>query len=481
MTVREARTGVLLSLLFGAMAGLLLFAFGCTVPPAPVVTPQPQLTSVRVAVTVLDASRQAIPGLACVLVPDDWPPIPCVYNGLQAVAQVPYGRYGWGGELRLGAEGFQPYVARVTIAADLPEVTLQAIAKLAKLRYVGRHGFVDADTGAKVPWTSRSGFQFVELVAHGRQAEAAAFLKSLPSRGARVFLMAAYLFQLSPDEGLAALPPALTVAEQAGKYVSLTVFADTKSYPSIDYRAIADRVGSIACQSPAVAFVEIGNELYPLHSTQAAPLGDPAFREELRAIIRSHCDIPVSLGSTHGPDDESDAMKGGDLLTIHGDRSEGGEGKWRPLRHTNEQRALSDRLGLYDVNDEPSRSYMDCDWQIGMGVLTRMFDLGDTAHDQAGLFALPATGLEAQGLACRARGWAAIPDDWQGSYMNAGFAGSPVKSFDGAVRVYSSVNGGRGYSLVLGATGGLRIDWNDGWRNELVLSEGGAALFRVTR
>jgi len=173
-------------------------------------------------------------------------------------------------------------------------------------------------------------------------------------------------------------------------------------------------------------------------------------------------------------------MQDGDYLTIHGARDDG-DGGWRFVRHTNEQRALADRVGKYAVNDEPRRDDLNCGRQLGMAMLTRLFSLGDTFHSAAGLQAQPFAGGEADAFACRARGWAAVPDDWWGSYANAGFINSPVKSFDGAVRVYSSVNGERAYVLVLGATPSLRIDWNDGWSRELIINESGAQLYAVKR
>ncbi len=490
MTIREARNGIIFAACLSGMTAIALTAAlssGCAVAPPPVVTPDtqpPAIETVRVAVTVLDQQRAAVPGLSCELALDDGSRFPCDYNGVQAAFQLPRDRMAWGGQLRLIAEGFAAHSARVVTAPDLPEVLLApAVPPISRLRLSGRYGLVN-EAGAKVPWTALTGFRSAEQVAHGRLGEANAYLDSLgPARGARVLLMAANLFQLSPQEGLAALPATLDLFKSKGRYASLTVFADTKSFPGIDYRAVASRVGAICAEHrTAISFIEVANEVWPLHSTQADPLGDLGFLEELRGIIRAGCpDVPVSLGSTHADQDESDRMRGGDLLTVHGDRSDDGT-LWRWVRHANEQRALSDATNRWDVNDEPRRDDLDCGRQIGMGLLARMFSLGDTFHYAGGLQSQPPAGAELAAFQCRARGWAAIPDDWWGDYKNAGFVGSPVKSFDGAVRVYSSVNGGQAYTLVLGATGGLRIDWAPDWPSrQRVLSEGGAELWMVSR
>ncbi len=350
--------------------------------------------------------------------------------------------------------------------------------KLERLHLAGRRGLVN-DSGAMVPWTAVTGFRLVEQVAHGRVGEAAAFLDGIgQARGVRVLLMARWLFQLSPEEGLAALGQTLDLAAQHGRYLEVTIFADTRSFPGLDYRAYAAQVGTICAEHVACALLEIGNELWPVHETQDDALGELALLRSIRANISPA--IPVSLGSTHADEDESDRMRDGDYLTIHGSRGDG-EGGWRWVRHSNEQRALADAVSRWAVNDEPMRADLDCGRQVGIGLLARIFNIGDTFHYAGGLRGQPPTGAEADAFRCRSLGWAAVPDDWWGQYMNAGFVGSPVKSFDGAVRVYSSVNGGRAYTLVLGATPSMRIDWNSEWNPRLVLTEGGAQLWQVSR
>lgn len=489
MTIREARNGIIFAACLGGMAAIALAGAlfsGCAVAPPPVVTPEtlpPPIETVRVAVTVLDPQRNAVPGLQCLLTLDDGSRFECVYNGIQAAFQLPADRMAWGGQLSLTADGFASHSARVVMAPDLAEVLLApAVPPLSRLRLAGRHGLVN-ESGAKVPWTAVTGFRLVEQVAHGRAGEASAFLGSLgQARGVRVLLMARWLFQLSPDEGLAALAATLDLAQRHGRYLEVTIFADTKSFPlaDADYRRIADQVGAICAAHVACGLVEIANEVWSLHDTQADALGDLAFLRSLRETVRRHGDIPVSLGSTHADQDESDRMQDGDYLTIHGARDDGDDG-WRWVRHSNEQRALADRVGKYAVNDEPRRDDLACGRQLGMALLARLFSLGDTFHFAAGLQAQPPNGAEAAAFACRARGWTAVPDDWWGDYKNAGFVGSPVKSFAGAVRIYASVNGGRAYVLVLGASGATRIDWAEGWNRTLGLDEGGAQLWRLER
>lgn len=475
MTIREARNGIIFAACLGGIAAIALtaalFSSGCAVAPPPVVEPEvvrinPQAVADCAALWRDELGRDIDPAAS-----DDCASF--LTRGLRTLED-------YRASIRAGEE-YAAYRARLE-AERRPKVE--------RLRLSGRHGLVTESTGAKVPWTAVTGFRLVEQVAHGRQAEAVAFLDGIgPARGVRVLLMAVNLFQLSPSEGLAALPETLRLAEAHGKYLEVTIFADTRSFAGLDYRAYAAQVGAICATSPACALLELGNELHSLHPTQAEALGDLALLRSIRANISPA--IPVSLGSTHADQDESDRMRDGDFLTIHGARDDGDEG-WRWVRHTNEQRALADRVDRWAINDEPRRDDLDCGRQVGIALLARLFSLGDTFHSKSGLFAIPFSDGdpsrtdddEATAFACRARGWAAVPTAWRGRYLNAGFAGSPVKGFAGAVRVYSSVSladGNQAYTLVLGATPALRIDWAPDWSRELVVNESGAQLWRLTR
>lgn len=475
---------------------------GCVVPPRPpVVSPpsQPLRRAVQltirgaadpVARVVVDDGTQIV----CDIVPlaDDVPRAVCVLP-----SSAPSG---WGAHLRVLAGGMVPYLQDFTLLAfdathpdqNLPDVYLKPEAPpVERLHSDGRRG-LHTPTEQPFVWKGSSGFEIAEMVAHGRTAEADRYIVSMkPANIFRVLTMAANLFALTAQDGLAALPAALDLAASRGVYFEVVVFADTKSYPGLDYRGIARTVGQICAAKSSCATVEIGNELSPCHDTQDPKLCDVAFLEELRGIVREAGPIPVSLGSTHDAKDESDVFKSGDYLTIHGARANGDEIKgdakgWRWVRHTNEQRALADRVGRYAVNDEPRRDDVACDKQLGVALLTRMFSIGDTFHSWGGLFAIPPAQSqvagEAEAFQCRARGWGLVPDDWFGSYLNAGMVGSPVKGFTSAVRVYSSVRGSEGLTLALGAEPSVSIEWDSAWtRRDLILSEGAVRFYKVSR
>lgn len=489
---------------FNRLLALGLCASGCVPSSPPVVTPHPLPAISRTAnVSIVDSAGNPVDASGS-LQADTVTGDVLTASGRGRLSfvvpvAIPACQGAW---LTVTADGYQEQHLRVLIPRTDDEfdwgdgcpdagpvdtvVRLQPDSPpLKRLSMDGRRGFVR--DGVLFPATSVTGFRLVELVARGRSADASAFLEATQSaRFVRVLLMAFHLFRLTPTEGLAALPATLDLLAAHGRYAEVVLFADTGSYSNLDYRQTAGIAADICVTHPACASIEIGNELAPVHATQDDRLGDVAFLKELRAIIRARGDIPVSLGSTHAEDDESDIFRDGDYLTIHGSRAGGDDAvgiPWRSLRHTNEQRALADRLGKWTWNDEPDRSILRCDWQLGMALLTRLFNLGDTYHFAAGLQVAVPSADEAAALACRARGWALIPDDWVGVYSNASFVGSPVKSAVGAVRVYSSIRGNEAYTLVLGASSPSMVpDWNPGWTGHMqIVNEGGVQLWKETR
>lgn len=382
-----------------------------------------------------------------------------------------------------------PWTDGQTAAAAMDDFTVPSASgslPLGAATLLGRHGFVLAD-GRRYPLVGATGFKLISLVADGKITEASRFLSSLgPNRTVRILTMAEHLFHLDPDRGRAFLLATLDLLQDHGHYGSVVTFADTGSYSSMDFERHAMEVGALCDGHPAAIFNELGNELYALHPTQDDRLGDVTYLKHLRTHIPTT--LPVSLGSTHGGNDESEIFEDGDLLTIHGDRQNGDQipggdsAGWRWVRHTNEQRAYGDRVRKYPVNDEPRRDDLAPDKHLGMALLCRLMGIGDTFHFRGGLFCEPPTGAELLAFDARQRGWDLIPPEWVGEYRNAGQVGSPVKSFDRAIRIYSSIRGGSGYSLVLGGEAGLRIDWNDSWPTRtLVHSEGACQLWQVTQ
>src|SRR5207249_4132796 len=144
------------------------------------------------------------------------------------------------------------------------------------------------------------------------------------------------------------------------------------------------------------------NEVVPLHPTQAPRFGDVAYLTALSGLMPAS--VPRALGSTHGDSDESDVLRAGDYLCIHGARTDGDSG-WRWVRHTNEQRVLSERIDKPAVNDEPKRDDLAADKHLGLALLCRLFGLGDTFHFAGGLQAQIPAGAELTAFEARRHGW----------------------------------------------------------------------------
>ena len=379
----------------------------------------------------------------------------------------------WGAWLTVsGVPGYLDYAARCVIDHDITDIALDA--SLERIDTQGRQ--FRTESGARFRWRGASGFRLLEWLATGHADVAETYLAWAAREGitvVRVFTMARYMFTLAPEVGRAVLGQALARAATHGLYLEVVCLADTASY-TFDHATHVEQVGAI-CAEHLNSVIEIANE--PDHSTQDPRVHDPEYL--LRLAARVPGSVVVALGASHGPGDESRAYIGGDYVTVHGDRADGEDG-WRPVRHTNEQRALSEDVGKVVVNDEPSRD-MTPDKHLAMALLCAMHGLGDTFHYAEGKDARPATGADAVCLAQRVRGWDAVPVDWWGVYQNAGWAGSPVKEFTGALRLYSSINGHFGYTLGLDCSDATQVRWNDGWSAQLLIAEGGTRWWSVRR
>jgi hypothetical protein len=399
--------------------------------------------------------------------------------------------FGHGANLTTVWDNERSITTRIILAADVDASIPAMQSSTVGLHLTDRYGFTAIDTGARVPWRGATAFQFIECVARNDMRTLDTLIASMPDVNVyrTLCMLDAGLFTLHYRDGIAALPRALEFAQAHGVYLELTIFAGTKFFPELtraDMKNIVRDVSQIAHGYNAAIALELGNELEPLHHSQSAILSELDFLHELRADARAYGNIPVSLGSAHGGADESDRMRLGDYLTVHGDRANGDFG-WRWVRHTKEQRDLSERVNRYCVNDEPRRDDLATDKHFAMGVLCRMMNLGDTFHYHSGLNCKPPVLHEGYAYQMRARGWNAIPDDWRGHYLNTGHAGSPVRGFTNAVRVYSSVSGANGYTLAMGASadpnGGTHtITWSDEWpQRELLMQVGHADLYFVSK
>ena len=177
---------------------------------------------------------------------------------------------------------------------------------------VSRTSFIKPD-GSAFHWRGITAFRLLEFVAHGKEAEADAYLKWAASQKltlVRVLGMADGLFKLSPADGLRALPRLLEMAQRHGLYVELVALADTAAI-ALDMPRHVEAVAQICARHPNV-LLEIANE--PVHPTQARALHDAAYAKTLAQRVPAG--VPVSWGSV----ENGDAFGGGTYVTWHAPR-----------------------------------------------------------------------------------------------------------------------------------------------------------------
>lgn len=329
------------------------------------------------------------------------------------------------------------------------------------------------ESGARFSWRMVTAFALPYFVATGRLTQADDLLdwaRGQGFTGVRVLSTAAVLFDLPPDAGVDALPEVCRLAAVRGLRVHAAALVDT-ARRVYDYRRHIDGIVAMMATHPNL-LVEGANE--PRHATQ-----DPA----IVPIIRSMTDVyggVYAQGSAHGVDDESDEFAGGDYITTHFDRADGDSG-WRWVRHTKEGWNQSTRTNRFVVNDEPRRDDLAEGKHLALGALCRICGIGDTFHYAGGLQGeQPA---EADTLACdrRREGWEHVDGLDNGAFVNAGWTGSPVTSFTGALRAYSRIDDRVGVTLLLDAQS-PQIRWGAGWQPVDVLADvDGCRLLRIER
>lgn len=199
--------------------------------------------------------------------------------------------------------------------------------------------FLNPD-GTVFQWRGISAFRLLEFVAHGNEKDADAYLRWAASKRlnvVRVFAMADGIFQLSPEEGLKALPRLLEIAKRHGIYVEIVAFTGT-SVIKVDREAFVKAIGAI-CARHANALLELANE--PGHPTQAKEMHDPAHLQSLRPLVPK--EVPVALGSV----EYHDGFAAGTYVTWHSPRGSG----W--ARQVEEGGALLAKFKKPVINDEP--------------------------------------------------------------------------------------------------------------------------------
>lgn len=278
------------------------------------------------------------------------------------------------------------------------------------------------DDGTRFHWRGITAFRLAEQIAHGREAEAIAYLDWARAHDVtvvRVLAMARHLFRLSPENGLRALPRLLTLAAERGIAVEIVALADTADI-EVDLDAQVTAAGRIAAAHPN-AFLEIANE--PFHHTQAVALHDRATLARLASLVPD--EVLVAFGS-----DKPEASGGGDYVTVHMPR---GGGRWQHVIALGEGGGLVAAYQRPVVSDEPigaaaaaTRGRRDNAPERfrAAALLTRMTGMHATFHYEGGLRGAVPAGAELACFDAWREAWTLLPDDIERGIFRVSPAGA---------------------------------------------------------
>jgi hypothetical protein len=252
--------------------------------------------------------------------------------------------------------------------------------------------FLKAD-GSVFQWRGITAFRLLELVAHGRQAEAEAYLAWAASKKltvVRVLAMADGIFQLSPADGEAALPRLLELARRHEMHVEVVALTGTAAV-DVDIPRFVRRIGDICARHPN-ALLELANE--PGHPTQSALVHDPVYMRSLLTLVPKS--VPAAIGSV----EYDDRFAAGHYVTWHAPRTRDWSSeiaKGAALVKKFKKPVISDEpIGAADAA-VPGRRDNNPGHFRQAAVASRRAGIGATFHYDGGVQAKPLTGIE---LAC---------------------------------------------------------------------------------
>jgi hypothetical protein len=244
--------------------------------------------------------------------------------------------------------------------------------------------------GSVFEWRGITAFRLLEFVAHGREAEADAYLKWAASKTlnvVRVLAMADGIFQLSPADGQRALPRLLEIARKHGVYVEVVALTGT-AVIKVDMRQHVKAIGEICARHPN-ALLELANE--PGHPTQSPDVHRAAHLQSLATLVPKG--VPLALGSV----EYGDGFAAGTYVTWHAPRT----ARWPAEIAAGA--ALVQRFKKPVVNDEPigaadqsvpGRRDNNPENFRRAGAATRRAGLGATFHYDGGIQTRPLTTIE---------------------------------------------------------------------------------------
>jgi hypothetical protein len=208
--------------------------------------------------------------------------------------------------------GSRSWESRSLRPRDLDESRSFRLQAEGHLRVSGTR-FLNPD-GSVFQWRGITAFRLLEFVAHGREAEADAYLAWTAAKKltvVRVLAMADGIFQLSPRDGERVLPRLLEMANRHGIYVEVVALTGT-AVAKVDIPRFVRAIGAICARHPN-ALLELANE--PGHPTQSAVVHDPVYMRSLLKLVPKR--VPTALGSV----EYDDRFAAGQYVTWHAPRT----------------------------------------------------------------------------------------------------------------------------------------------------------------
>lgn len=336
--------------------------------------------------------------------------------------------------------------------------------------------------GARFDWRGITAFRLAEMIAHGREQEAVAFLDWAAQQRltvVRVLLMAQHLFQLKPDEGRGALARLLALAAARNLHVEAVLLADTAAI-AVDQQQHVKAAGEIAA-AHGNALIEIANE--PWHPTQDVRLHDPHYVKKLAALVPAA--VPVALGSA----ERNAGYAAGRYATWHSPRASGQEGWGHVL-------ALADGVKLVAdwrtpvISDEPmgaagamipGRRDSEPARFGAAAALTRLAGLEATFHYEGGLQARIPEGREAAALTEWTAALDLLGDLPEGGSFLTGPGLSGVAKVQDARAAFGREVGSTLWVVVIDPGERASVDFSGGWRLDRAVRRPGIHLHLARR
>ena len=354
-----------------------------------------------------------------------------------------------------------------------------------RLQVKGR--FITCASGEPFRWRGVTGFRLVHQVARDEEASARRYLSWARDAGfnlIRVVSTATFLFDLSPEDGRAALPRALVLAREFGLYVEVIAVNDSADR-DYDWR-LHSRLVAETCAAVDHCIFEFANE--PGHGLQDVRLHDMDSVDRFASAAVDGLDVVWTAGPSWG-DDMADSPSGA-FVVRHLERA---GTPWDMAQRLWGFERLSARLDRPVVSNEPigfdeqpgamtgRQRIVDCDAALVFGALSRVLEVGTTFHLQAGLQNEGPGALQRLCATDFIRGTRLVPD---AVVLNARQVGDPLSPIESVVagnaeRVYAGTGSGRGLVVTFGAGGLPDLAWRPNVEAVLAIDRPEVRIWRV--